>query len=208
MGSVGGYFLYQTFGDQPIISEEDPCKDIPSDQVCLAYNQWKHTTNSLNVNFSIHETDPTKVLLFDASSLERISATLKFVRIPIGEMKLQFQTFGVPLQNYPNEMNIDFKSSGDVIFSLQRKYGSFIFEVDDRRTMLMDNTLGLLTLELNWDFTNKIVEFKLIRLKAWDNIEPLYTKATGIDEIEIYTTVSTVNSGTLFYFDTSYLKIL
>lgn len=207
-GSIGGYLVYQNLGET-IIPEEDPCEDIPSDQVCLAYNQWKHTTNTPNANFSIHYADPTKVLLFDGSSISRISATLKFVKIPIGEMKLQFETFGEPTKYYPNEMNIDFKSSGDVIFSLQRrKYGSYIFEIDGRSFYMMDNTLSMLTLYLSWDFTKKIVTFQLLRLKGWVETEIFYTKTTGIDEIHIYTTSSTVNSGTLFHFDTSYLKIL
>lgn len=205
LGSIGGYFAFQTLIEQPT----GDCGDLPEDQICLDYNQWKHTTNSVNANFSIYETNPTKVILFDASSIDKISATLKFVKIPIGEMKLYFETFGEPLLYYPNEMTIDFKSSGEVIFSLHRqKYGSYIFEVDDRRAFMMDNTLSKLELNLNWDFTKKIVQFQLKRLKGWIATEPIYTKTTGIDEIHIYTTSSTVNSGTLFYFDDSYLKIL
>lgn len=206
IGSVGGFFIYQSsIGDDGIVGAKDPYD--------LSYEQWKHTTNTLNANFSIYDTD--KALLWDASSISSISATLKFPEITEGKLSLQLETFGEPLLYYPNEMYIDFKADGRTLLTLERrKYGSFIVSVGNNLIYLMDNTLSLLTFELTWNFTKagKPMTFALKRhisggfAKSSSNTISVITKSMGIDEITISTTSSGINSGTLFYLANSFLR--
>lgn len=203
----GGYFYFQ-------LSEPIP-EEIPElEPYSLEYEAWEHTTNTEHAYFKrydISAEEPNKILLFDASSQAKISASLKFVKIGTGEILLQFETYGDPEDNYKAEMYIDFKSEGNVLFSLERrKFGDFVFSVDRHLIQLQDHTLSKLTFKLKWvlNETNKYIEGEMKRIKALKFRENVYTKATSIDEIQIYTTLGTVNSGTIFYFDTSYLKKL
>ena len=210
IGSIVGYFTYQYYTE-----EEKPECDLPYNQICLAYNQWKHTTNTNQANFSIYDTN--KALLWDVSSISSISASLKFPEIAEGELSLQLQTFGDPFLNYPNEMNIDFKADGRVLFTLFRqKYGSYIVRHGNNLIKLQSNTLALLTFELTWNFTkpDKPITFALKRhvgdgfSKYFTTTENVITKSMGIDEIRVFTTTSAINSGTLFYLANSHLKNL
>jgi len=196
VGSVGGYYFY--------LSSSSPTgTTISGNEVNISYGQWTHTRNTAIANFDFWELDSTVVLLYDRDSSSRISATLALPDIAIGKMKLRMKTLST---EYNGQMRIDFKNSITVIFSIIRNSnGGYDFRVNTTLFSLGDHNLGISNFYVEWNFDTRFVKISTTRQNGFSHTIYMYTLIESINKVEISTTSSTFNSGTLFYLEDSYL---
>jgi len=192
---IGGYYyFYQTPSTETI---------EPRNEVDISYEQWSHTTNTARTYFDVWELDPDVILLYDKDSESGISTTLAFPNIVIGEMKLQMRTLST---EFNGQMCIDFKRGNDVVFSIIRSsIGEYALRVNTTLYALGGHSLDIVNFYVSWNFNTRNLKVSAIRQEEFDYSIYMYTVIESIDEIEIYTTFPTFNSGTLFFFENSYL---
>ncbi|KKM07264.1 hypothetical protein LCGC14_1735730 [marine sediment metagenome] len=194
IGIIGGYYYFTP-------STIDPT--IPENVVDMSYSQWVHSTNTARASFDFWESDPSVVLLYDRESSLSISATLTFSDIAIGKIKLQMRTLST---EYNGQMYIDFKKGNSVVFSIIRdSSGGYTFKVNRSLSNLGIHDLEITNFYIEWNFDTRLVKISAERQENFRYTVNLYTVIESIDNIKIYTTYSTFNSGTLFFFENSYL---
>lgn len=143
IGSIVGYFAYQTFKPEP-------------DTVNLAYNQWDHTTNTVDAKF--YKEDPDLISLQDTSPNYRIEAILTFPEIIIGEMKLRMSND----LNWNREMIMRFKSDAKVLFQIYRNGdGSYWFLIDQIGISFYDGDANWHDYYIEWDFSGDTKEISV-----------------------------------------------
>ena len=192
---IGGYYYFNITPSTELIESRN--------EIDISYEQWSHTVNTPRTYFDVWESDSDAILLYDKDSISSISATLAFPNIVIGEMKLQMRTLST---EFSGQMCIDFKRGNDVVFSIVRdSTGEYSIKTNNSLYSLGGHSLEIIDFYVSWNFNTRNLRISTIRQEEFTHSIYIYTTIESIDEIEIYTTQPTFNSGTLFFFENSYL---